>query len=86
MPAKELTQTTKQILTLLNNAHELIVFSSKRKEAKEVIHALKAFAKEKNYPLPDEKINNFLVNLLDSRSNTLSYLLTDIAKHVAKNQ
>jgi len=86
MPIKELSPTTKSILTLLNNAHELITISSRRKDAKDVIHALKAYAKTKNYALPDDKINNLLLNLLDCRSNTLSYLITDIAQTIVKQQ
>lgn len=84
MAYKEISPTAKSILTLINNAHELIVISNKRKEASDVIRALKAYAKEKNYPIPNDKIDNFLANLLDCRPNTLSYLLTDIAQTVLK--
>jgi len=83
---KQLSPTTKSILTLLNNVNELISTSSRRKDARDVIHAIKAYAKSKNYPLPDEKINNLLLNLLDCRSNTISYLLTDIAQTIVKQQ
>jgi len=83
---KIITPTTKSIITLINNAHDLIVVSHKRKEAGEVIRALRAFARDKNYPLPDEKIENFLSVLIDSRPNTLSYLLTDLAKTVVEKQ
>jgi hypothetical protein len=82
MPKKEISPTTKSILTLINNAHDLIVVSNKRQEAKEVVQALRLYAKDKNFSLPEEKIDNFLAVLLDSRPNTLSYLLTDLAKTV----
>ena len=84
MPIKELNPVTRSVLTLINNAHDLIVLCNKRKEAREVMSALKAYAQDKNFNLPDEKIENFLTVLLDSRPNTLSYLLTDIAKTIAK--
>ncbi len=83
---KELSPVARSILTLLNNADELISYSNKRKEASEVMRALRAYAKEKNYSLPEEKIDNFFAVLLDSRQNTLSYLLTDIAQTVAKQK
>lgn len=84
--AKELSPTTKSILTLLNNANDLIVVSNRRSEAKEVMRALRIFAKNKNYPLPDEKFENFFEVLLDCRQNTLSYLLTDIAQTIVKDR
>lgn len=86
MPIKELNPVTRSVLTLINNAHDLIVLCNKRKEAREVMSALKAYAQDKNFNLPDEKIENFLTVLLDSRPNTLSYLLTDIAKTIAKSK
>lgn len=86
MPIQQLNPTTRSVLTLINNAHDLIVLCNKRKEAREVMSALKAYAQDKNFNLPDEKIENFLAVLLDSRPNTLSYLLTDIAKTIAKSK
>jgi len=86
MPIKELNPVTRSVLTLINNAHDLIVLCNKRKEAREVMSALKAYAQDKNFNLPDEKIENFLTVLLESRPNTLSYLLTDIAKTIAKSK
>jgi len=86
MPHKELSSTTKSILTLLNNANDLIVVSNRRKEARDVIRALKAYARDKNYPVPEEKIDNFMAVLIDCRPNTLSYLLTDIAQTVVQQQ
>ena len=86
MPQKEISPTTRSVLTLINNAHDLIVYSNKRKEAKDVVRALKAFARQELLSLPEEKIENFLCCLLDSRPNTLSYLLIDIAKTVVEKQ
>ena len=86
MPIQQFNPTTRSVLTLINNAHDLIVLCNKRKEAREVMTALKAYAQDKNFNLPDEKIENFLTVLLDSRPNTLSYLLTDIAKTIAKSK
>ena len=82
--AKELTPTTKSILTLLNNANDLIVVSNKRSEAKEVLKALRVYAHNKNYSIPEEKFDNLFAVLLDCRQNTLSYLLTDIAQTIVK--
>jgi hypothetical protein len=81
---KEPTPTQRTVLTFLNNADELITMCQKRKEARDVIRSLQAYAASKNYSLPDEKINNFLEVLLDARPQTLSYLLTDIAQDVVK--
>ena len=86
MPKKEISQTTKSVLTLINNAHDLIVVSNKRTAAKEVMRALRAFARDKNYPLPEEKLDNFFAVLLDCRANTLSYLLTDLAQTIVEEQ
>ena len=84
MAKKEISPTVKAILTLLNNAHDLIVISNRRTDAKEVMRALRVYAKNKNYPIPEEKFDNFFSVLLDCRCNTLSYLLTDIAQTIVK--
>ena len=83
---KELAPTTKSILTLLNNANDLIVVSNKRSEARRVMKALQVYAHNKNYSIPDEKFDNFYAVLLDCRQNTLSYLLTDIAQTIVKEK
>jgi len=77
------SETALSIFTLLNNIDELIVRSSKRKEAKKVMRALKVFADQKQFKLPQEKIDNFYTILLDSKPATLSYLLRSIAQDVA---
>lgn len=81
---KELSSSEKFLLTLLNNVNDLIVISNKRKEARDVILSFKTYAKNKGISVPDEKIDNLLSVLLDSRQNTLSYLITDIAKTIVK--
>lgn len=81
---KEIPAPKRSIITLLNNANDLISISNKRKEARQVIMALKAYARDNNIDIPEEKIDRVLDSLLDCRSNTLSYMLTDIAKSVIK--
>lgn len=85
MPTKELSQTAKSIITILNNVNELVSKSSARTMARDVMTAMRIFAKEKKYTLPEEKIDDFLSVLLDSRSITVTYLLRDIASDVARN-
>lgn len=82
---KEISSTTKKILALLNNANDLIVISNRRTDAKQVMIALKSYAHNKNFSIPEEKFDNFFHVLLDCRSNTLSYLLTDIAQTIVKS-
>ena len=77
-----LSQTAISILTLLNNIDELIVKSQDRENARDVMKALNVYAKGKNFPLPQDKINNFYTVLIDSRIYTLSSLIKDIAVDV----
>ena len=67
------------ILTLLNNASELIVRCNKRKEAQDVMRAIELYAKSKRYTLPDNKIESFHSILIDARPNTLQDLIYSIA-------
>ncbi len=69
----------KSIITLLNNADDLIVISSKRAEASDVMDAIKIFAKSHHVELPEDQIEDFYDLLYDSRPNTLSGLLRNIA-------
>lgn len=78
----ELSPTAQSILTLLNNVNELIVESSNRRDAREVIKALSLYAEEKRFDLPQDKIQNFLEVLIDSKPYTLTTLLMDIAEDV----
>ncbi len=79
----EISKTAKSLIVLLNNANELISVSNRRKEAVDVVKALCIYAKSKNFPLPDEKIEMFNDVVLDSRTNTIAYLLQEIAKDIA---
>jgi hypothetical protein len=78
----ELSSTAQSILTLLNNVNELIVESSNRQDAREVIKAMSLYAEEKRFDLPEDKIQNFLEVLIDSKPYTLTTLLMDIAEDV----
>jgi len=77
-----LSPTAISIITLLNNIDELIVLSNNREGAKDTMRAMKVYADNKSFPLPEEKIFNFYAVLLDSRPYTLSSLLKDLAKEV----
>ena len=83
---QELTPVERSLITLINNANDLIMASNRRTDARDVMKALKVYAKNKNYPIPEEQIDNFLAVLLDCRQNTLSYLLTDIALTISNQQ
>ncbi len=74
-----ISDSKKKIILLLNNARDLMVHSSDRESARKVVVALKEYANQQNISIPEEEINSFLVNLLDCRTETLSYLLTVIA-------
>lgn len=79
-----LSSTASSILAILNNVNELIVRSSDRNSARDVIKALRVYAKNKNFPILDDKIDNFLAVLIDARPITLTYLIRDMAADVAK--
>lgn len=79
----KLSDTATSIITLLHNINELITKSSDRKSAKEVISALKIYATNKHFNLPEEKIDNFTTVLFDARPITLTTILKDIAADVA---
>jgi len=78
----DLTGPAARIITLLNNAEELIVQSNRREAAKDVVKAMSIYAKSKSFPIPDEKIETFMAVLIDSRPYTLSAILKDIATDV----
>lgn len=77
-----ISDTAKSLLTLLNNINELIVKSSDRQGAEEVMRAFRAYAKGKNFLVPQDKIENFFAILLDARPVTLTMLIKDIADDV----
>lgn len=78
----QLSDTATSILTLLNNINELIVKSSDRKNAEEVMRALRAYAKGKGFNLPQDKIDNFFAVIRDARPYTTTVLIKDIAEDV----
>jgi hypothetical protein len=82
----ELPQTAKSIIVLLNNALDLIVLSNKRREAADVMKAITIYADGKGFSLPKEKFENFHAILLDSRPNTLAYLIRDICRSIAEER
>jgi len=69
------------ILSLLNNAKDL-VFHSDRQNAQTVLNAVEIYAHKTGYPIADEKFENFSRVLLDSRQDTLTYLINEIAHDV----
>jgi len=79
------SQTAISILTLLNNVDELIRVSQDRQNAKEVMRCLVVYADTNSFPIPKNKINNFHRVCLDSRAETLSALIHNIAKDVIHN-
>ena len=78
----KLSSTASAILTILNNINELIVLSSDRQKAKEVMHALTVYADNKRFSLPSDKIESFYAILIDSRPYTLTSLIKDIAEDI----
>jgi len=83
MPKKpKISSTALTLLTLLHNVNDLIVVSSDRTNARDVMKALRVYAHGKSFPLSDEKIDNFNAVLIDSKPFTLTSLLQDIAHDV----
>ena len=78
----KLSQTAISILTLLNNINDLILQSQDRENARDVMRALNVYASSKDFPLPQDKVDNFYAVLIDSRIYTLSSLLKDMAMDV----
>ena len=74
------------ILTLLNNVEELIAKSNNRQDAQDVMKALVVYANSKNYQIPLDKVDNFFDILLDSRPNTLSFAIRDIANDIVSSE
>lgn len=78
----KLTATATTLLTLLNNAEELITQNNKRKESADVMRAIEIYAKGKNFPIPNDKFEGYYAVLLDARPNTLQKLIFNIANDV----
>ena len=77
-----ISDTARQILTILNNINDLIVQSSDRENARDVMRALRVYAKNKNFPLPQDTIDNFYAVLIDAKPFTLTSIIKDIAEDV----
>jgi len=80
-----LSNTATFLITLLNNINELIVRSSDRKSAAEVMQAFRIYIRNKNVTLSEDKIDNFFAIINDARPYTLTLLLKDIAQDIVKN-
>ena len=80
----QLSSTATKILTLLNNISELVVKSNDRQNAKDVMRALVVYANNKNFKIPQTKIDHFYAVLIDARPYTISSLLMDMAEEVVK--
>jgi len=78
----KLSDTARSILTILNNINDLIVQSSEREEARDVMRALRVYANNKNFPMPQDKIDNFYAVLIDAKPFTLTSIIKDIAEDV----
>ena len=79
---RHISDNASSILTLLNNINELIVKSSDRQSASEVMRALVVYADTKHFSVSKEKIENFYKILLDSKPYTLTSLIKSIAEDV----
>ena len=78
----ELSATATSIITLLNNINELIVQSSDREGARDVMRSLRVYAKNMNFPIPDDQVDNFFAVLIDSKPYTLTSIVHDIAQEI----
>jgi hypothetical protein len=77
-----LSPTAISIITLLNNINDLILKSNDRKSARDVMSALKVYAKEKRFDIPEERVDQFNAILLDSRPMTISFLLRKMTQDI----
>lgn len=80
----QLSEIASSLITILNNANELIVKSSDRQNAVNVMKAFKIYAENHNFNVPEDKINNFIAVILDARPYTLTSIIKDIAEDVVK--
>lgn len=79
----KLSETALSIIAILNNINELIVKSSDRKNAAEVMKAMRIYAQNKNFEINEQLADNFLEILLDAKPYTLTCILKDIASDIA---
>jgi len=79
---KQTSPTALKLLAILNNINELIIKSNDRQSAKDVIKAFEIYAREKSFPIPKDKVQNFLAVLIDARPYTLASIIKDIAEDI----
>lgn len=85
--SKPISAIASSLITLLHNINELVSISNKRQEARDVMKALRIYAHNSKFILPDttqSKIDHFNAVLLDSRPITITYLVQDIAQDILK--
>jgi hypothetical protein len=85
--SKEISAIAMSLITLLNNINDLVTISNKRKEARDVMNALRIYAKNSKYVLAENtqhKMDHFDAVLLDSRPLTITYLVQDITQDILK--
>jgi hypothetical protein len=86
---QEISTDIMSLISLYNNAKDLIVISQKRREANDVVKAASIYARNIGIDFSDdtkEKIENFSSVLLDSRSNTLVHLLQGIVQDIVTSE
>ena len=81
---KSLSETASSLIAILNNINELVVKSSDRKNAADVMRAMRVYAQNKNYSIPEGLIDNWFSVLLDARPYTLTCIVKDIASDIVK--
>jgi hypothetical protein len=84
---KSLSPIATSLITLLNNINDLVAISNNRQEARDVMEAVRIYARNANFVFPEvtkQKMDHFNAVLLDSRPITITYLMQDIAQDIAK--
>lgn len=84
---KRLSPIASSLITLLHNIDELVTISNKRQEARDVMKALRIYARNSNFSLSEDtqnKMDHFDSVLLDSRPITITYIVQDIAQDILK--
>ena len=81
----KLSETALSLIAILNNINELIVRSSDRQNAADVMRAFRVYAVNKKFLVPEDKIDNFLSVLLDARPYTLTCIVKDIASDIVES-
>lgn len=77
--------SVESVIVLLNNIDELVTISNARREAIDAINALRVYARNKRINIPEQKLDQYLSVVWDSRPQTLSAIVRDIALDVVKS-